>query len=328
MIVVANFIWAGLFPVLRRVELTLALRNLEPLRIGVGKGESLGSSIDLPVYRQLVVTSSGGVVEQPVIPGSSMKGVLRTASMALAEQCGVKTHSGVGDDNCVREFEEQSEAKFDDFRAKAGPDWVRKVVAGFCPTCLLYGAPSVSSRVLVGDFVPEGPVRLAVKTGVGIDRRRGTVAKKVFYRVEFVQPGALFAGSMSVVNAPNWLLGLLMASIGLIGSGWVKLGGFKTRGMGRVEVDWSRVRLRIEHPGAQGKSLPVLDSDLDEEIELTHCSGGDGVYECRGNDAKKVIEDIVSVWGEACRKLKSIHDRRHEEAINAIIAVTQGGEKK
>ena len=315
-------LWAGLFPVIRRVVARFELRNLEPLRIGAGKGEKLGGSVDLPVYRQRVVRPDGGVVEEPVIPGSSFKGVLRTASMSLAASCGVEAHSGVKGDDCVHVFESYAEElgarlSFDDFRKRASPDDVRRVVLGFCPVCMLYGAQSVAARVAIGDFVPGSDASVGVKTGVGIDRRKGSAAKGVLYSVEFVEPGTVFGGSVSLVNAPNWLLGLFAKSLLMVSDGWLKLGGFKSRGMGRVEILWDYLRVDIWEPGGGQAALKPLDDELDEQVGLEDCGGGAGLLVCRGPRARSLLERLAGLWDELCRsgKLVKVLGERRDEAL-------------
>jgi CRISPR-associated protein Csm3 len=305
-------LWAGLVPVVRSVRIEFSLRNLEPLRIGVGRGgDRLGEAIDLPVYRQKIVVGNE-VSEEPLIPGSSMKGVLRTATMALASSCGIEAHSGVGDDNCIhRTFGTPS--VFDRWRSNATPSALRRLLASLCPACLLYGAPSVASRVVVGDFVPvERPVLTGVKTGVAINRRTGTAHKGALYTVEYVEPGTVFRGYISAVNTPNWLLSLLAASILYIADGCIKIGGFKSRGMGLVGIVEDSVKITISDPGAKGR-LKILDKDIDEEEELKECSWSNGVAACSGVAAYNALRRIASLWqAKYCRKAAPVVGKRLE----------------
>jgi len=320
--------WVGLFPVLRRVSLTFKLRNLEPLRIGAGRGEKLGGSADLTVYRQMVVRPDGSVVEEPVIPGSSLKGVLRTASMSLAVGCGLEAHSGVGGDDCVHVLESSvkeqgSRFSFDnDFRKLASPDDIRRVVLGFCPLCLLYGAPSVSARVSIGDFVPDSGAAVGVKTGVGIDRRRGAAARKVLYSVEFVEPGTVFTGRIRLVNTPNWLLGLFAKSLFLLDEGWLKLGGFKSRGMGRVEILWDTLSASIWGVNGDQAVLDALDRELDKPISIKGCSEDGGFTACRGSAARELLERLAELWDELCSsgKLREVLSNRRRAALERYMS--------
>jgi len=312
-------LWAGLMPVVRRVRITLRLRNIEPLRIGASRESALlGSSVDLPVYRQAVVIGDR-VVEEPVIPGSSLKGVLRTAVMALSASCGLETHSGVGRDNCVSEFFHNPGA-FDRFRKRNSADIVRSVLLGFCPACLMFGAPSLAGRIKVGDFIPVNRVRLRVKTSVGINRRTGAAQENALYTVEFVEPGTVFKGYVEAVNVPNWMLSLLAAALLAIGQGWFKLGGFKSRGMGRVEVVGAEI---VVENHSSNRCLDKLDKDVDEPVELLACRCEAARLVCSGDAGLEVLRALASEWGSKyCDKLREIYPKRREWASHVA---EQGG---
>jgi len=326
---VAAPLWAGLVPVLRSVRLELSLANLEPLRIGIGERVRLGEAINLPVLKERVYYASDGVARVvPVIPGSSLKGVLRTATMTALTACGIEAHSGVKSDNCVVRLCDGVKL-FEDLRKSMRADVVRAVVAGFCPACLLYGTPSVSSRLRVGEFVPEpSTVRLGVKTGVGIDRRSGASAN-VIYTVEYVEPGTVFSGVVTAVNTPNWLLALFARSLLLLDEGWLKIGGFKSRGMGLVSLLKDRGRLVVE--GAVARDVPaleVLDGDVDRVEELPGCrTDEEGRLVCEGPGVYEALRRFAAAWdGFYCQRLPEVLERRREAARQVCRASVAGGE--
>jgi len=313
----SKLLWAGLYPVLRSISIEFSIENTEPLRIGSGaEGAKPGSPVDLPVYRQQVVLPNGSVINMPVIPGSSLKGVLRTASMILAESCGIHgVHSGVGDDNCVHKYIDVR--SFERLRKSGNIGLVRQIIAGFCPTCLLYGAPSVSSRVNVSDLVPVGSVSTSVKTGVGINRRTGAAHRGALYTVEFIEPGTRFQGLISAVNTPNWLLSLLAASLLLIGQGWLKIGGFKSRGMGAVKIVEDSVRLVIRHD-ATGKVLEALDEEIDQDEVLDTCQERSGGLVC----SYDVLEKLSNLWHTRyCALARDKHVQRMNQVREYIKAM-------
>ncbi len=312
-------LWVGFIPVVRRVELRLALVNIEPLRIGAGRSASPASPADLPLLRERVHLGDGRIYELPVIPGSSLKGVLRTASMTVARTCGLRAHSGV-EDNCVEELCGDSHVfdKVRDPRGRASSDVVRRVILGFCPLCQLYGAPSLSSRITVSEFVPASPeVRTGIKTGVAIDRRKGTAAteRRALYNVEYVEPGTVFKGTLRLVNTPNWMLSLLAASLTLLDEGWVKIGGFKSRGMGLVSVARESLILRV-HGHVKGNVLDVLDAEVDEEEELEGCTAAAGGLECSGEAAYGALGRLAASWSRYCSRLAKALEKRTKEAAS------------
>ncbi|MFQ3611499.1 MAG: RAMP superfamily CRISPR-associated protein [Fimbriimonadales bacterium] len=104
-----------------------------------------------------------------------------------------------------------------------------------CLACQIFGGPAQQSRVF---FEPlrlqdEVPVVLDMRTGIGINRRLGTVEAGRLFFTETVphERYATFVGSVS-----GWLereqLGWLIASLKLI----THLGTDKSRGLGRVQT--------------------------------------------------------------------------------------------
>ena len=105
----------------------------------------------------------------------------------------------------------------------------------------MFGSPSYLSKVTFSDSIPvrrDGGWNFSVgiKPGIAISRKTGSVRRGAFFRVEFVEPGSVFTFIMSAMNLPNYLLGILANVILDMNSGYVKVGGFKTRGFGRVEI--------------------------------------------------------------------------------------------
>jgi len=65
------------------VDLNGVITNLSPLRVGTGREANLEAATDLSVYR---------VGEKIVIPGSSIKGMLRSFAESLLRAQGVNIH--------------------------------------------------------------------------------------------------------------------------------------------------------------------------------------------------------------------------------------------
>jgi len=257
-------LWPGLTPVLRDVVVGLSLVNVEPLRIGMG-GESpemLVHDVDQPLLRRRIFAGKGG---EPYIPGSSMKGVLRTASLIVASGSGLPLHSALFGDWCGAEVADAADAGNYTFLRNIiykseGPSVMYEVLRSFCPTCLLYGGPGLAGRLQVSDFDVDNNVgwRIGRRTSVAINRRTGSAAKGRLFSYEYVEPNAVFRGQLRIVNAPTWLLSFLAASLMLLDEGVVKVGGFKSRGMGRVKIKEDDVRVVVRD---------YVDGVLDEEID-------------------------------------------------------------
>ncbi len=146
------------------------LVNETPLRIGVGREPPLGAPVDLAVYR---------VNDVPCIPGSSLKGVLRSLAELLAESIGVSVHSP-WDEKKI-----EQEAKNLDF----------------CPICGIFGSTEIASHVRVYDAYPKDPeTRTFIKTGISIDREFGAVRPGALFTEECVAPNTVWLFKMDVLN--------------------------------------------------------------------------------------------------------------------------------
>jgi len=151
-----------------RVEGVLV--NATPIRVGTGDEPPLGSPVDKAVYR---------VNDLPCIPGSSIKGVLRSLFEQLARSAGERVH-----DPWSSEAEEE---------AKNGD---------FCLVCGTFGSTALASHVKIGDAYPTitGQIATFVKTGIAIDREFGSVKPGPLFTEELVAPKAFWSFIMEVIN--------------------------------------------------------------------------------------------------------------------------------
>ncbi|MEM4677388.1 MAG: RAMP superfamily CRISPR-associated protein [Candidatus Korarchaeota archaeon] len=144
--------------------------NETPLRVGAGRELSLESPADIVVYR---------VNGKPCIPGSSLKGVLRSLAEALARSKGINVHEP-WDDEIAKKEEEQKD---------------------FCPICGIFGNTRLASHVRVYDSMPKDGKNTKVfyKYGVAIDREFGSVKLGPFLE-EFVEPGVEWTFRIDILN--------------------------------------------------------------------------------------------------------------------------------
>ncbi len=179
----------------------IALVSLGPLRVGGGRGYDIEEP-DLPVIRN----ASGN----PIIPGSSLKGVTRSAISRVTglpwdELVYLFGSSGKG------EGEEEGETKGDKF---ASPLIFSDAVAE---------VKSTKERI---------HIRINPKTG-GVQN---------LFEVEFVPENTSFKGEIMGRNLPvSTLAGVVYLLKSLMDLDLARIGGFKTRGYGRVKMDVSGV---------------------------------------------------------------------------------------
>lgn len=237
-----------------RLRLSGRIETVTGLHIGAGNGE-IGAS-DLPVLRD----ARG----YPMIPGGSLKGVLRSTieSMLRTVDRGrwwacspfAKARAeGPGQDGYCghHDTERRSDVK----------------TVNACAACRLFGNSVLASHVRITDAIIRGDLGerppIELRDGVAIDRDYQVVAGAQKYLFEVVPPGVTFDFEVFVDNPAEAEMGLLFAGFDQIDEGFTALGGFSSRGLGRVRVHWTKLhRLEAKHFFLGTPSEPAR---LDEE---------------------------------------------------------------
>ncbi len=211
---------------------------------------SVGSRLSLePTGTDLpVVKGPDGV---PFIPGSSIKGVVRSLAERILRTWNRQPDFWACDpfdapcvsagrkDELMREAEVENPNRVEEtFSEKV---WVES-----CTACRLFGSPWFAGRIAFKDaFLQNGddlPVVTQIRDGVGIDRDLGAARTGVKYDFEIVVPGARFGLEILAENVDDWELGFLLSVLRFWEEGHLALGGKVTRGPG-----WGRLKdLRSE----------------------------------------------------------------------------------
>lgn len=207
------------------------------LRIGTG-GAGGATELDLPVVKDLA-----GL---PYIPGSSLKGVLRSHVESLLRAwkpelaclCTSKPQTG-SVKGCLTQ-EQVSKLKQE---SKSAGELSHRLIDESCWTCRLFGAPWLASKVLIRDLPVVSEAwfgHYLARQGVAIDRDTETAGEGLLYDFEAVPPGTRFHFEMVVENADLAEQGLIMLGVRELEKGRISLGGGRSRGLGRVtlETDW------------------------------------------------------------------------------------------
>lgn len=199
------------------VRLDVGLRSQGPLLVKAGV--SAPERPDLSFVRY--PTPWG---EVPFIPGSSLRGVLRSGLEALLRSAG---------------------------RPACEPDPKKEcAVDRRCPICLLFGSTKGAAALLVSDALPwraDEPDHarkqkvtdldrlFSVRNGIRIDRATGTVAGGALFDYE-VLCDATFYTSFVLRNPSVQQLGLLATGLFLLDQGVLRVGSGASRGLGRLQV--------------------------------------------------------------------------------------------
>ena len=155
------------------VELEGVFLNLSPLRVGVGREAGPEAATDMSVYR---------IGKEIVIPGSSIKGVLRSFAESLLRAEGKNIHDPWDFDKIEKEFQENG-----------GEDKP-------CVICRLFGSTELASHLTVFDAVPLEKPSQIYRTGISIDRDFAAVRPGVLYQEEFVAPNTSWRLQIRLFN--------------------------------------------------------------------------------------------------------------------------------
>lgn len=205
------------------------LELLSPLRLSSGRASDV---TDAPLMRDRSGT--------PYIPGSSLRGVLRSELEKILNGLQLKD----GPRSCILFSEDAcclttDKARQDALREKPENEVLAALQDGLCDVCKLFGSPLYASRLVIEDACPEPMTALKeksmVRDGVGIDRDTGAARENVKFNYEVLETGPAFTLRMQVEN-----LGqgghdrmLLRLALGLLQEG-LNVGGKRAAGLGRI----------------------------------------------------------------------------------------------
>jgi CRISPR-associated RAMP protein (TIGR02581 family) len=204
-----------------QLDLTLTVKS--PLLIKAG---GISADPSLPDM-QFVRTSMPGKGESVYLPGSSLKGVIRSYCERI-----LRTKKGGPPDGSCNLFEGESACdKRINGDKKEVPSY--EIYNRSCRACKMFGNTSLKSRVFFIDSLPKGEIKTEVRHGVAISRLTHAVAQGPF-DVEVLVSG-VFQAKILMENFELWQLGLLSLAINALNEGFLKLGFGKNRGFGEIE---------------------------------------------------------------------------------------------
>jgi len=202
----------------KRVIFNGTIEAATPLHIGSGKPEVEIGQVDMPV-----LTDPSG---QAYIPGSSLKGRVRAEAERIARKEGMNP------------------CKPPDVRNMCGS--IKSKVDDFCICCKIFGSAgdiSLASKVKFRDAYPIGKIEVLLeRTGIAIDREKGTVSRGALYTTQAVPAGVKFNLEIVAENLADEELRLLLAALKSVEDS--ALGGSSTRGFGKVRFAIESVKER------------------------------------------------------------------------------------
>lgn len=240
-----------------RLEITGILTTITALRISAGRStEPIGT--DLPVIKD--------ALGQPLIPGSSFKGALRSRLESFLR--------GI-DDSFAANPAIESEWSITSQDMKQLKDTcdndqilTQEIIKKTDLISRLFGSPWIASKFQVRDLtvVPDTWFgQYQERDGVAIDRDTETAADGKLYDFQVVPANTQFQFRAVLENAAEWELGLLMIGLHQFETEQIPLGGGRSRGLGVVKLDIEKMDwVNVEND--PGKLLTYLQELVNSKI--------------------------------------------------------------
>lgn len=207
------------------VEIEVEYTAKSCLAIGAGREISFEAT-ESPVVR---------VGNQPVIPGSTLKGVIRSTLESLLTQDNVKV--------CVPSATIPGSIRRDEHQ-----DYVREIgrqmpcgLENPCPVCQIFGTTGqregLSGKAIFLDAQPiEGvKVELIERTHVALTRDTKSQAGGKLMSLQAVDAGAKFKGVIRLINPREWQVGAILQALETVKM--LGIGSKKTAGYGEIGIE-------------------------------------------------------------------------------------------
>lgn len=241
---------------------------------------------------------AGSDWERPVLPGSSVRGVLRAQAERIARTVSARTAGGLAefaaacaacDPFRTREGDEGDALRACSAIAEARERTTRKEIPFAdearerCLACELFGSTRQGSRLWIADASHAGSPSFRLRDFVAIDRfTGGALDGAKFDALPLYSP--VFRVELLLWEPAEWELGALALALRDVHDGLATLGAHGSRGFGRAEV--RRVTLDVGRIGDRGPGLPADDEPKREPRK----SGVFAVGEWVGTDAVALAE--------------------------------------
>ncbi|MBS7657680.1 MAG: CRISPR-associated RAMP protein Csx7 [Candidatus Bathyarchaeia archaeon] len=206
--------------------------NQEPLSIGAGK-KALVGGIDNPIVR---------LEGKPYIPGSSLKGVLRSEAERYVKTLGNPKFTACNIfTNEELDTKKKKESKGESYEP--------------CIICKIFGGPTISSAVTIYNSIAENVIT-ETRTCVSISRITGAQIPRRLYDIEYVIPNSEFstrididANRINLEDNSKDETKILLYLLSRLIRGEIILGGRKSIGMGRIALKVDKIEKKFIENG-------------------------------------------------------------------------------
>lgn len=203
-----------------RALIQYTVETKSDMHIG-GHGSTTPSDVDNPTLKN--------GQDYPIIPGSSLKGVLRTEIERLLK--------GLNIDVCtVPEV----------CKSKRNKEIIRKDKPD-CPVCILFGGAELAGSVRIKDATANSK-KTMIRDGVAIERKTRKAKGGAKYDIEAVPQGTEFYGDIVIENLDiseyeKAKLGALLSLVDFFNSCSGGIGHATSRGFGQINISIDNLKI-------------------------------------------------------------------------------------
>lgn len=213
------------------------IHTIKPLHIGVSDDGTNPVLVD-----SAVIKDSNNL---PLIPASSLKGVLRSTLESILSNkskknqwcsCNILSdNENDGQVNCNSIIKEIKESKTSSNLSQK--ELAEKIYENSCFTCKLFGNKYMSGRVIIRDMnCLDEEIITERRDGVGIDRDSNTAYRGAKYGYEIVPSDTRFDFYLTGENLDEKEKKLVEFLIRLLEEGEISIGGKTSSGLGQIEL--------------------------------------------------------------------------------------------
>jgi len=249
------------------VEFTI--KPIDPLLIK--SGQATVSGVDMAFVKTYRVDGN----PEPFIPGTSLKGLVRSMSEKICRSLRAAPvpvclpYLDIGKSMGSESGQASCSSRLDGYSKRTGKKDLDKaeVYSVLCPACRMYGSQFFIGRCMTSDgyltdaFRSSGKHLLETRNGVAIDRLTGGAARGALFDMEVLTRGD-FGTRIEIINFERWQLGLLALVLREMEEGNVRIGMGKSRGLGRIQI--SVDRFELSYFGKPRENLCGLNGILPE----------------------------------------------------------------
>ncbi len=218
----------------------------------VKSGQATVGGVDMSFVR----TYRFGGKDEPFIPGSSLKGMIRSYAEKICRSLRDKPvpvclpYVDPGKEQQGENHQASCGLSFEKFKRERKISTVPSpdVYRCSCPACRLFGSHGFIGRFATSDayltdrFKEKGSPLLEIRDGVAIDRLTGGTAGGAKYDLEVLTRGE-FGTTLEIRNFERWQLGLVGLILRDMEEGLVRVGFGKSRGLGRFRAEIKQFKI-------------------------------------------------------------------------------------